>query len=48
MINIKYIGNHALLVNCVPCDRGVKELIQIIVLSTLNLEGNFTVLLEVQ
>ena len=30
MINIKYIRNHTLLINSVPCDRGVKELIRII------------------
>ena len=27
VINIKYIGNHALIINGVLCDRGVKELI---------------------
>ena len=26
--DIRYIGNHALTVNDVPCDRGVKELIR--------------------
>ena len=30
VINIKYIGNHALIVDGVPCDRGVEESIQLI------------------
>ena len=28
--NIKYVGNHALIVENVPCDRGVKEVVRII------------------
>ena len=30
VVNIKHIGNHALLVDNIPCDRGVKELIRLI------------------
>ena len=29
-VDIKYLGNHAVSVNNVPCDRGIKEMIRII------------------
>jgi len=30
IVNLKYIGNHALVVDEVPCDRSTKELIRLI------------------